>query len=98
MSMVSLRTSHRPDITNNKSRTEADDFSDRESVSLTKANLHRNRWNARMNTFDLAVMIGFVVAIFAGFATGLVRSAITIVAYLIAAPIAVWVMSYVPPL
>jgi membrane protein required for colicin V production len=51
-----------------------------------------------MNTFDLAVMIGFVVAMFAGFATGLVRSAITIVAYLIAAPIAVWVMSYVPPL
>src|SRR5262249_51033248 len=36
--------------------------------------------------------------VFAGFATGLVRSAITIVAYLIAAPIAVWVMSYVPPL
>jgi membrane protein required for colicin V production len=53
---------------------------------------------AGMNTFDLAVMIGFVVAVFGGFATGLVRSAITIVAYLIAAPLAVWVMSYVPPL
>ena len=51
-----------------------------------------------MNMFDLAVMIGLVVAIFSGFATGLVRSAITILAYLLAMPIAVWVMSYVPPL
>jgi membrane protein required for colicin V production len=51
-----------------------------------------------MNTFDLAIIIGFVVAIFSGFATGLVRSAITIVAYLFAAPIAVGLMSYVPPL
>lgn len=48
--------------------------------------------------FDLAVMIGLVVAIFSGFATGLVRSAITILAYLFAMPIAVGVMSYVPPL
>jgi membrane protein required for colicin V production len=51
-----------------------------------------------MNTFDIAVMIGLVVAILGGFATGLVRSAITILAYLIAMPLAVWVMSYVPPL
>jgi membrane protein required for colicin V production len=51
-----------------------------------------------MNLFDLAVMIGLVVAIFSGFATGLVRSAITILAYLLAMPIAVGVMSYVPPL
>ena len=51
-----------------------------------------------MNLFDLAVMIALVVAIFGGFATGLVRSAITILAYLIAMPIAVCVMSYVPPL
>jgi len=51
-----------------------------------------------MNLFDLAVMIGFVVAILGGFATGLVRSAITILAYLIAMPLAVLVMSYVPPL
>ena len=51
-----------------------------------------------MNTFDLAVMIALVVAIFGGFATGLLRSAVTILAYLIAMPLAVWVMSYVPPL
>jgi len=51
-----------------------------------------------MNTFDLAVMIGLIVAVFSGFATGLLRSAITILAYLFAMPIAVWVMSYVPAL
>lgn len=51
-----------------------------------------------MNMFDLAVFVGLLVALFGGFSTGLVRSAITIVAYLIAMPIAVAVMSYVPPL
>lgn len=51
-----------------------------------------------MNTFDLAVMIALMVAIFGGFATGLLRSAVTILAYLIAMPLAVAVMSYVPPL
>jgi membrane protein required for colicin V production len=51
-----------------------------------------------MNKFDLAVYAGFVVATLAGFRTGLLRSAVTIVAYLFAMPIAVWLMSYVPPL
>ena len=51
-----------------------------------------------MNKFDLAVFIGLAVALFSGFSTGLVRSAMTILAYLLAMPIAVWVMSYVPPL
>jgi membrane protein required for colicin V production len=51
-----------------------------------------------MNKFDLAVYAGLVVAMLAGFRTGLLRSAITIVAYIFAMPIAVWVMSYVPPL
>lgn len=51
-----------------------------------------------MNTFDLAVLIGLAVALFSGFSTGLVRSAITILAYLLAMPIAIWIMSYVPPL
>jgi len=51
-----------------------------------------------MNTFDLAVFIGLMVALFSGFSTGLVRSAITILAYLVAMPMAIWVMSYVPPL
>jgi membrane protein required for colicin V production len=51
-----------------------------------------------MNKFDLAVYAGLVIATLAGFRTGLIRSAITIVAYILAMPIAVWVMSYVPPL
>ncbi len=51
-----------------------------------------------MNKFDLAVYAGFVIATLAGFRTGLLRSGVTILAYLFAMPIAVWLMSYVPPL
>jgi membrane protein required for colicin V production len=51
-----------------------------------------------MNKFDLAVYAGLVIAIGAGFKTGLLRSAMTVVAYIFAMPIAVWVMSYIPPL
>jgi membrane protein required for colicin V production len=51
-----------------------------------------------MNTFDIAVTLGLLIATFTGFSTGLIRSAITIVAYVAAMPIAVWVMSFVPPL
>ncbi|MBV9561701.1 MAG: CvpA family protein [Bradyrhizobium sp.] len=51
-----------------------------------------------MNTFDLVIMLVLVFAVVTGFSTGLLRSALTIVAYLFAMPIAVWVMSYVPPL
>jgi membrane protein required for colicin V production len=50
-----------------------------------------------MNGFDIAVYAGLLVAMLAGFSTGLVRSAVTILAYLVAMPIAVWVMSFVPP-
>src|SRR6202035_5700785 len=51
-----------------------------------------------MNTFDIAVFLGLLIAVGTGFSTGLIRSAITIVAYIVAMPIAVWVMSFVPPL
>src|SRR5581483_5867969 len=51
-----------------------------------------------MNTFDIAVFLGLVIAVGTGFSSGLIRSAITIVAYIAAMPIAVWVMSFVPPL
>jgi membrane protein required for colicin V production len=51
-----------------------------------------------MNTFDVAVLLGLAIAMGTGFSTGLIRSAITIVAYIAAMPIAVWVMSFVPPL
>jgi membrane protein required for colicin V production len=50
-----------------------------------------------MNSFDAVVYVGLVVAAVAGFNAGLLRSAITILAYLIAMPIAVWIMSLISP-
>jgi membrane protein required for colicin V production len=50
-----------------------------------------------MNSFDAAVYVGLVLAVVTGFKAGLLRSAVTILAYLIATPIAVWVMSLVAP-
>jgi membrane protein required for colicin V production len=50
-----------------------------------------------MNSFDAAVCLGLVMAVVAGFRAGLLRSAVTILAYLIAMPIAVWVMSLLSP-
>ena len=49
-----------------------------------------------MNGFDLAVYAGLAIAVISGFSTGLVRSGVTILAYLVAMPITVWVMSFVP--
>ena len=46
-----------------------------------------------MNPFDIVVTLALVIAIAAGFRAGLLRSAITILAYLIAMPVAVWIMS-----
>ena len=50
-----------------------------------------------MNSFDAVVYIGLVVAVVTGFNAGLLRSAVTILAYLIAMPIAVWAMSLISP-
>lgn len=50
-----------------------------------------------MNSFDAVVYLGLVVAVVTGFNAGLLRSAVTIVAYLIAMPIAVWIMSLISP-
>ena len=41
-----------------------------------------------MNSFDAVVYVGLVIAVVTGFNTGLVRSAVTILAYVVAAPIA----------
>ena len=46
-----------------------------------------------MNSFDAVVYLGLFVAVVTGFNAGLLRSAVTILAYLIAMPIAVWIMS-----
>ncbi len=50
-----------------------------------------------MNGFDAAVYAGLLIALVTGFNAGLLRSAVTILAYLVAMPIAVWAMSLVSP-
>ena len=50
-----------------------------------------------MNSFDAVVYVGLAVAVATGFNAGLLRSAVTILAYLFAMPIAVWAMSLVSP-
>jgi membrane protein required for colicin V production len=46
-----------------------------------------------MNIFDIAITIALIVAVITGFNAGLLRSAVTILAYLFAMPLAVWLMS-----
>jgi len=50
-----------------------------------------------MNSFDLAVCAALAIAVWLGFRTGLLRSAMTILAYLLAAPIAVALMPLIAP-
>ena len=50
-----------------------------------------------MNSFDAVVYAALVVAVVIGFNSGLLRSAVTILAYLLAMPIAIWAMSFVGP-
>ena len=50
-----------------------------------------------MNPFDIVIYLALAVAVAAGFKAGLLRSAITILAYLVAMPVAVWIMSLVAP-
>src|SRR6185295_4154619 len=50
-----------------------------------------------MNTFDVVVYLALVFAMVVGFNTGLLRSAITILAYLFAMPIAVAATSLLAP-
>jgi len=50
-----------------------------------------------MNSFDAVVYLALIVAVVTGFNTGLLRSAVTILAYLIAMPIAVGVTTFLAP-
>jgi membrane protein required for colicin V production len=50
-----------------------------------------------MNSFDAVVYIGLIVAAVTGFNAGLLRSAVTILAYLLAMPITVWATSLISP-
>jgi membrane protein required for colicin V production len=53
--------------------------------------------SSAINSFDIVVYAGLVIAVIVGFNTGLLRSAITIVAYLFATPIAMWITSLIAP-
>ncbi len=48
-----------------------------------------------MNSFDAVVYLALAVAVVTGFNAGLLRSLVTILAYLFAMPIAVWIMSLI---
>ena len=50
-----------------------------------------------MNSFDAAVYAGLMIAMVTGFNIGLLRSAITILAYLVAMPIAVGLVAQLSP-
>jgi membrane protein required for colicin V production len=50
-----------------------------------------------MNSFDAVVCLVLLVAVVAGFRAGLLRSAVTILGYLIAMPIAVWATALIAP-
>jgi membrane protein required for colicin V production len=50
-----------------------------------------------MNSFDIAIYLGLIVAVITGFNTGLLRSALAILAYLIAMPVALWAMTVISP-
>jgi membrane protein required for colicin V production len=77
---------------------DTDHFHDRKPDSFTNIGCREAIGeNASMNSFDVAVSVGFLIAVVTGFNAGLVRSAVTIVAYLVAMPIAVWAMSIVSP-
>ena len=50
-----------------------------------------------MNSFDAVVYAGLIIAVVTGFNAGLLRSAATIVGYLIAMPVAAWITALASP-
>jgi membrane protein required for colicin V production len=50
-----------------------------------------------MNSFDLVIYCALAIAVFSGFRTGLLRSAITILAYLLAMPVAIGAVAAMTP-
>jgi membrane protein required for colicin V production len=49
-----------------------------------------------MNIFDAVVGAALLIAVVSGFRTGLLRSVLTILAYLVAIPVAVWAIAALP--
>src|SRR2546430_14954863 len=76
---------------------DADDFSNRDADSLTKDRVSRPGGVFRMNSFDAVVYLGLIIAVVIGFNTGLLRSAIAILAYIAAMPIAMGLVPLVSP-
>ncbi|QUS38136.1 CvpA family protein [Tardiphaga alba] len=50
-----------------------------------------------MNSFDVVIYAALIVAVVLGFRAGLLRSAVTILGYLVAAPIAIWITGLILP-
>src|SRR3978361_2025781 len=50
-----------------------------------------------MNTFEAVLVAALLIVVVIGFRAGLLRSAVTILGYLIAMPIAVWLTSLIVP-
>jgi membrane protein required for colicin V production len=79
-----------------RGRIDTDDFSDRKPALLTKSpDPKQLEKSSPMNSFDAVVFLALIVATVTGFNAGLLRSAATILAYLIAMPIAVMMMPLV---
>jgi membrane protein required for colicin V production len=76
-------------------RIDTDDLKQRKPDSFTGPAYNHRR--TIMNSFDLAACVALVIAVYSGFATGLLRSGITILAYLLAMPLAMGVVAAMSP-
>jgi membrane protein required for colicin V production len=76
-------------------RIDTDDLKQRKSELFT--GLRYNRKGASMNSFDLVVYLALMIAVWSGFSTGLLRSAIGILAYLLAMPLAIGAVAAMGP-
>ena len=87
---------------NERAFIDTDDFRDRKPVSLTKAiDKAEPEVTGRISAheqFRRRRYLALVIAVVPGFYSGLLRSAITILAYLFAMPIAIWAMTFVAPM
>jgi membrane protein required for colicin V production len=94
--MISLPAPNRPVWLLAASMRTIVPVSNRICLPRWRRRLHETgRKSSTMNTFDAVVYVGLIAAAIAGFNAGLLRSAVTILGYLIAMPIAVWAMSLV---
>jgi membrane protein required for colicin V production len=76
-------------------RIDTDDLNERKSQLFTGPGLQPA--GNSMNSFDLVVYLALVIAVVSGFRTGLLRSAVTILAYLLAMPLAIGAVAAMAP-